>query len=311
MARTRKGDPVHGWVNLDKPYGMGSTPAISKLRRILNAQKIGHAGTLDPLASGVLPVALGEATKTIHYMQDADKTYSFSVRWGEQRDTDDLEGVVIAQSEHRPEKADIIKALPDFIGEIFQIPPLYSAIKVNGARAYDLARAGEIPDIKPRHVEITHLELRDAREDEADFVMTCGKGTYVRSVARDLAEMLGTKGYVSKLRRDRVGGFRLEDAISLDKLENMEYFAARCEALLPLQTVLDDIPALAITAEETAKIRNGQVLSFISRPHLDRLEKAGIDMKFAEAFLLCHEGKPVALAEIEKAQLKPVRVFNI
>lgn len=311
MARTRKGDPVHGWVNLNKPLSLGSTPAVAKLRRILNAQKIGHAGTLDPLATGVLPIALGDATKTIQFMQDADKTYSFTVSWGEQRDTDDLEGQVIATSDIHPTYEQILQALPPFIGDISQIPPLFSAIKINGERAYDLARAGEFPELKPRQIHIESLELIESRGHEADFIMTCGKGTYVRSIARDLALALGTVGYVSKLRRDRVGVFTLENAISLDILENMDYLSARHEALLPLQTVLDDIPALAITAEETAKIRNGQVLSFVSRPNFERLSKIGLNAKEMTVILLTLQNEPVALAEQEKANIKPVRVFNI
>lgn len=311
MARNRKGDPVHGWVNLNKPYGLGSTPAVAKLRRILNAQKIGHAGTLDPLASGVLPIALGDATKTIQFMQDADKTYSFTISWGEQRDTDDLEGKIIATSDIRPSKEQILAALPRFIGEISQIPPLYSAIKINGERAYDLARAGDFPELKPRQIHIESLELLDAQSNEADFLMTCGKGTYVRSIARDLALALGSVGYVSKLRRDRVGIFTLENTISLDNLENMDYLSARHEALLPLQIVLDDIPALTITAEETAKIRNGQVLSFVSRPNFERLSKIGLDTTEMNVILLTHQNEPVALAEQEKANIKPIRVFNI
>lgn len=311
MARNRKGDPVHGWVNLYKPLSLGSTPAVAKLRRILNAQKIGHAGTLDPLASGVLPIALGDATKTIQFMQDADKTYKFSITWGEQRDTDDLEGKVIATSEIRPPAEQISHALHAFIGEISQIPPLYSAIKVNGERAYDLARAGEFPELKPRQIHVDSLELLDARNHEADFIMTCGKGTYVRSIARDLALALGTVGYVSKLHRSRVGIFTDKNAISLDILENMDYQSARNEALLPLQRVLDDIPALAITVDETAKIRNGQVLSFVSRPNFERLSKIGLNAKEMSVVLLTYQNEPVALAEVEKANIKPVRVFNI
>lgn len=311
MARNRKGDPVHGWVNLNKPYGLGSTPAVAKLRRLLNAQKIGHAGTLDPLASGVLPIALGDATKTIQFTQDADKTYSFTISWGQQRDTDDLEGQVIATSDIRPTTEQILAALPQFIGEISQIPPLYSAIKINGERAYDLARAGEFPELKPRQIHVENLELIEARTNEADFIMTCGKGTYVRSIARDLALALGTVGYVSKLRRDRVGNFTLENAISLDNLENIDYLSARHECLLPLQIVLDDIPALTITAEETAKIRNGQVLSFVTKPQFDRISALGIEIKSQHLILLTHQATPVALAELEKANIKPIRVFNI
>lgn len=311
MARKRKGDPVHGWVNLDKPYGMGSTQAVGKLRRLLNAQKIGHAGTLDPLATGVLPIALGEATKTIPYAQDAEKTYSFTVTWGEQRSTDDREGEVVATSHIRPTEQSIVDILEKFTGEVTQIPPVFSAIKIDGQRAYDLARAGENPEMKPRIVHIETLELIGTRDDEADFLVTCGKGTYIRSLARDMAKALGTKGYVSRLRRERVGCFTAENAISLDILEKMDYVAARCEALLPLQTVLDDIPALALKADETARLRSGQVLTFSSRPDYQRLIDAGFGQIGIITALAVFENKPIALIEQEKAFVKPIRVFNL
>lgn len=311
MARKKKGDAVHGWINLDKPYGMTSTQAIGKVRRILNAQKIGHAGTLDPLATGILPIALGEATKTIPFVQDEIKTYSFTIRWGEQRDTDDLEGQIIATSDHRPTEEDIRKVLPAFIGDIEQIPPLFSAIKINGARAYDLARNGEIPDLKCRIVSIEILELLAVRPDEADLRMVCGKGTYVRSLARDMGEILGTKGFISALHRDGVGCFSNENAISLDILEGMDYVSARNDALLPLQTVLDDIPALALKAEETAKVRSGQMLQFISRPDFERLTKVGLGQKQCQTALVTFNGAPVALVEQERADIRPLRVFNI
>ena len=309
--RKKKGDPISGWVNLDKPYGMTSTQAIGKVRRLLNAQKIGHAGTLDPLATGVLPIALGEATKTIPFVQDDYKAYSFTVTWGEQRDTDDAEGDVIATSEHRPKKEDIEAALPQFTGEVEQTPPQFSAIKINGQRAYDIARSGDIPDIKSRIVYIEELHLKASRTDEADFEMLCGKGTYVRSIARDLGEVLGTKGYISALRREEVGCFFAEDAISLDNLEDLDYVAARSVALLPLQTVLDDIPALALTEEETTKIRNGQSLGSVSRPDFERLQKIGLGTKETQMAVAYFQDNPVALVDQVRAEIKPVRVFNI
>ncbi len=309
--KSKKGDPISGWVNLNKPYGMTSTQAIGKLRRILNCQKIGHAGTLDPLATGVLPIALGEATKTIPFVQDDIKVYSFTITWGEQRDTDDMEGEVIATSDHRPNAQDITNALPQFTGEIQQTPPRFSAIKINGERAYDIARDGEIPDLKPRMVFIEELNLIEARENEADFDMVCGKGTYVRSIARDMGEVLGTKGYISALRRDQVGGFYLDDAISLDIIENMEYVCARTECLLPLQTALDDIPALALKEDEMAKIRNGQALAFVSKPDFERLTQAGLGQKESITALAMFNETPVALVEQSRADIKPVRIFNI
>ncbi|MBI1300438.1 MAG: tRNA pseudouridine(55) synthase TruB [Alphaproteobacteria bacterium] len=308
MGRRKKGDPVSGWINLDKPYGMTSTQAVGKVRRFLNAQKVGHAGTLDPLATGVLPIALGEATKTIPFAQDALKTYQFTVTWGEQRTTDDAEGDVIAKSDNRPTEKEILSILYKYIGEIEQTPPLFSAIKISGQRAYDLAREGEAPELKTRPVYIECLSLLDVRKDQADFEMICGKGTYVRSLARDMGQDLGTKGYISALRRTKVGNFTAESAISLDILEKTDYVAARKEFLLPLQAVLDDIPALDLTKEETARIRNGQVLDFVSKPNFERLEKSGIQNE--QTALALYDKKAVALIERDKASLKPVRVFN-
>ncbi len=309
--RNKKGDPISGWVNLNKPYGMTSTQAIGKIRRILNAQKIGHAGTLDPLATGVLPIALGEATKTIPFVQDDIKVYRFTVTWGESRDTDDMEGKVTATSDIRPTEKEIQNALPHFTGEINQTPPQYSAIKINGERAYDIARKGNTAELKSRKVYIEDLILLEAREHEADFEMVCGKGTYVRSLARDIAEHLGTKGYISALRRDQVGGFHIDDAILLDNIDNMEYVAARSECLLPLQTALDDIPALELKADETIKIRNGQALCLVSKLEFERLTNAGLGQKETITALAMYEGNPVALIEQSKADIKPVRIFNI
>ncbi len=311
MARRKKGDPISGWVNLDKPYDMTSTQAIAKLRKIMNCQKIGHAGTLDPLATGILPVAIGEATKTISFVQDALKVYEFTVRWGEQRDTDDMEGKVIATSSYRPTKAEINTILDKYTGEILQTPPLYSAIKINGERAYDLARSGEIPEIKERKVYVEQLELINVRADEADFLIKCGKGTYIRSIARDMGEDLGAKGFVSGLRRTEVGCFNQSSAISLDILQNIDYISARNEALLPLETVLDDIPALDLKEEETARLRNGQVLNFVTKSDFERLTKIGLGKKEIMFALAKFQDRPVALIEQERAEIRPVRVFNI
>ncbi len=311
MSRRKKGDPISGWINLDKPYGMTSTQAIGKVRRALNARKIGHAGTLDPLATGVLPIALGEATKTISFAQDDIKTYRFTVTWGEQRDTDDMEGQIIDSSNLRPSQEDILALLPKYTGNVEQTPPIYSAIKIDGERAYDLARDGEIPQIKSREVYIKELKLLKSRKNEADFEMTCVKGTYVRSIARDLGRDLGCMGYISALRREKVGTFTAKNAISLDILESLDYVRARSEYLLPLQTVLDDIPALNLTGEEAARIRNGQVLEFISRPDFERLTNIGLGNKTSILALTTHEDAPVALIENARAEVKPVRVFNI
>ncbi|MBX2833529.1 MAG: tRNA pseudouridine(55) synthase TruB [Micavibrio sp.] len=309
MGRRKKGNPVHGWVILDKPLELTSTQAMAKVRRIFNAQKAGHAGTLDPLASGVLPIALGEGTKTIPYIQDGMKTYSFTVRWGEQRSTDDSEGEVIASSDVRPALADIEAALPQYIGEIEQVPPKFSAIKIDGERAYDLARGGEDFEIRSRIVYIETLEILSHDENSASFTMTCGKGTYVRSLARDLALQLGTYGYVAALRRTEVWPFSENDAISLAKLEEMANSAALTELLLPLSTALDDIPALAVKEGEAAKLRNGNEVAFVSKPDFDRLNKSGIENE-GEA-LVTYQGKELALVYRQGPTLKPFRVFNI
>ncbi|MCF8495105.1 MAG: tRNA pseudouridine(55) synthase TruB [Alphaproteobacteria bacterium] len=310
MARTRKGEKIDGWINLDKPSGMTSTQAVARVRRLLNAQKAGHAGTLDPLATGILPIALGEATKTIPFAQDALKTYSFTVSWGEQRDTDDSEGTVIATSAHRPAPEDIEKGLVAYRGHILQTPPQYSALKIGGKRAYDLARAGEEIDLQPREVFIEDLRLTAVEMDKADFLMICGKGTYVRSIARDLARDMGTCGYVSTLRRERVGAFGADRAISLDNLEKMQDSPALGSALLPLDFALDDIPALTVRDFEAARLRSGQALAFISRPDFERLREAGLAEESSSTALAVFGGKAVALVEISGGSIQPVRVFN-
>lgn len=331
MARKRKGDKIDGWINLDKPLGLTSTQAMAKVRWLMKAQKAGHAGTLDPLASGILPIALGEATKTISYIQDGLKTYSFTVQWGEQRDTDDGEGKVIATSDARPSKEQIESILENYTGTIMQTPPKFSAIKIDGARAYDLARDGEEVELKEREVFIESLEIicrsgesrnRVANNtpipasagmtmEETDFRMVCGKGTYVRSLARDMGRELGCLGYITTLKREKVGPFTLESSISLDKLAGLDDIARLNEAvLLPLETALDDIPALAVREDEAARLRNGQVLAFISRPDFERLGRAGLDGTLQEALVTCNN-KPVALVETEGPEVRPVRILNI
>ncbi|MDH5723066.1 MAG: tRNA pseudouridine(55) synthase TruB [Alphaproteobacteria bacterium] len=310
MPRHKENSDIHGWVNLDKPLGMTSMQAVGKIRSILKGKKVGHAGTLDPLATGILPIALGEATKTIPYIQDSLKTYEFTVTWGEQRDTDDMEGDIIATSDQRPDKKSILEILPEFTGNIEQTPPRFSAIKIDGKRAYDLARSGQKVDLKPRNVYIKSLKLIEENKDTAQFEMICGKGTYVRSLARDMAEKLGTKGYVSALRRTKVGPFTLENTISLDKLLDIDYFAARCEALLPVGIALDDIPALILNREETEKLRKGQTIDFISRPDFERLEKAGLSGAREKVAVASYMDQTVAIIEVNKYKIKPVRVFN-
>ncbi|MFP4312772.1 MAG: tRNA pseudouridine(55) synthase TruB [Alphaproteobacteria bacterium] len=305
MARKRKGNPIHGWINLDKPQGLTSTQGIGRIRRVLSPEKIGHAGTLDPLATGILPIAMGDATKIIPFVQDADKTYSFTVKWGEATDSDDSEGEVIKTSDRRPTHDEIKAVLPAFIGEIEQIPPKYSAIKINGERAYDLARAGKDVEIKSRIVSIYSLELLSAEPNQASFLVKCGKGTYVRAIARDMAEKLGTYGHIIQLRREAVGFFTLKNAISLELLEKMDHSAALEEVVMPLQEPLDDIPALPLTEKEASQLKNGQNLVFSSRQDFHRLEGLDDDLVIAEL-----DGMAVALVEKTKAILKPVRVFN-
>jgi tRNA pseudouridine55 synthase len=308
MARRRGGQPVHGWLLLDKPAGMSSAAAVGKARRALGAEKAGHGGTLDPLATGLLPIAFGEATKTVAYVMDGPKSYRFTVRWGEERSTDDAEGAVVATSPVRPSRAQIEAALPDFTGRILQIPPAYSAIKVDGQRAYDLARAEGAPELAARLIEILSFRLADMPDpDHAVFEVTSGKGAYMRSLARDLARRLGTVGHVAALRRTAVGPFREEQAISLERLQALGHSAAAFEALHPIETVLDDIPALALSGEEADRLRQGQPIALIKRSDLARVERLEDG---ATVFATC-AGRPVALTRYEAGSLKPVRVLNL
>jgi len=310
MGRNKKGNPISGWLNLDKPLGMTSTQAIGKVRRILSAQKVGHAGTLDPLATGILPIAFGEATKTIPFAQDADKVYRFTVKWGTATTTDDAEGEAIQTSDIRPTEAGIIALLPRFTGNIDQIPPQFSAIKVDGERAYDLAREGQKLDLQARSVTVYSFHAVNINKDEAVFELNCSKGTYVRSIARDMGQILGCFGHVTALRRLAVGNFTEETAISLDALEKLVQSAPPDQVLLPVETVLDDIPALAMTAEEVSRIRQGQTIRFLSRQDIDRFAVAGID-EMTDLVLAIGLNKPVALLEKQGIELHPVKVFNL
>jgi tRNA pseudouridine55 synthase len=313
MARKKKGTPVHGWIVLDKPQGITSTQAVSIVKRVFDAQKAGHAGTLDPLATGVLAIALGEATKTVPYAMDAQKTYRFTARWGEGRDSDDAEGRVTATSDVRPTTAQIAAAIPRFLGEVRQVPPAYSAIKVDGARAYDLAREGEVVELEPRTVLIHEARLTDEPDaDHAVFEMRCGKGAYVRAWVRDLALALGTVGHVSQLRRTSIGGFTENDAVPLETLRGFMHSPAAFEHLRPISTALDGIPALAVTGPDAVRLRSGNPI----------LMRANLFARIADAFperddlqgltvyLSTSEGEPVALAELAQGELRPFRVFN-
>ncbi len=297
MGRKRRGRPIHGWLVLDKPKGKTSAQAVAAVRRITGAAKAGHGGTLDPMATGVLPIALGEATKTVAYVIGSAKTYRFTIRWGEARDTDDAEGAVIETAEARPDEAAIRAALPDFIGEIEQVPPSYAAIKVNGERAYVLAREGRAVALDARPVTIESLTLVEVIDvDHAAFEMRCGKGTYVRALARDLARRLGTVGHLAELRRTAVGRFTDADAISLDNLEALMHSGAPLDPLRPVETALDDIPALAVTEPQASRMRQGQPITTLDG--------------CSGMVRVTHRRQLVALAEVRGDKAHPVRVFN-
>jgi tRNA pseudouridine55 synthase len=311
MGRRKKGSPVHGWVILDKPKGMTSTQAVGAVRRIFDAQKAGHAGTLDPLATGILAIALGEATKTVPYAMDADKTYRFTASWGESRDSDDTEGAVTGTSDQRPSKAEIEALLPRFTGTLNQTPPTYSAIKVAGERAYDLARDGETVVLEPRPVEVFEARLLDAQTDTAEFEIRCGKGTYVRSWVRDMGLALGTLAHVSALRRTSLGAWGEKDAVGLDTLTPFMHSPAAFGYLRPLATALDGIPALAVSGPDTVRIRSGNPILIRSGLFAKMMEGFGDgELHGQTVFLKDADGSPVALAEIAEGELRPFRVFN-
>jgi tRNA pseudouridine55 synthase len=298
---------VHGWIALDKPVGMTSTHAVSIIKRLTKAKRAGHAGTLDPLASGALPIALGEATKTVPFVMDGRKLYRFTVRWGEERDTDDAEGRVTETNAARPAPEAIRALLPAFTGTIQQVPPRFSAIKVEGERAYDLARDGAAVELAARPVEIARLELAATPDpDHAVFEAECGKGTYVRSLARDIGRELGCFGHVSALRRVAVGPFDEETMILLEELEAVCHRAAAGEAsladaILPVETALDDIPALAVGRAEAARLQRGQ-------PAILRGRDAPI---FRGPVYVTVAGQLLALAEMDHGEIVPKRVFNL
>ena len=302
----KRGTPVHGWVVFDKPLGMTSTQAVGKIRRIFDAEKAGHGGTLDPLATGLLPIALGEATKTVQWAMDGRKVYRFGVTWGAERSTDDMEGEITAQADARPTHDSIESILPQFQGVILQAPPAFSAIKIDGERAYDLARAGQAVAMAERPVSIDKLVLVNCPDaDHAVFEVTCGKGTYVRSLARDMGRKLGCLGHISALRRVAVGGFLENQMISLESLEEMSHKPsgdnAKNRALRPLETALDGIPALAISDTEAQRLKQGQ-------PILLRGANAPIA---CDAVLVTWGSKPLGICSIQQGSLKPKRLFNL
>jgi tRNA pseudouridine55 synthase len=305
--KKRQKRDVHGWIVLDKPVGMTSTHAVAAIKRLFTAKRAGHAGTLDPLASGCLPIALGEATKTVPFVVDSRKTYQFTVRWGEERDTDDAEGRVVNVSDSRADAAAIRAMLPRFTGVIEQVPPRFSAVKIAGERAYDLARDGEMVEIAPREVTIYRLDLLETPDaDHALFAAECGKGTYVRAIARDLGRALGTFGHVCALRRSCVGPFDDGNMISLERLEALCHRAAAGEGhladiILPIETALDDIPALAVSPADAARLHRGQAV-------LLRGRDAAV---FRGLVQVAASGQLVALAEVDRGEIVPKRVFNL
>ncbi len=319
MARQRKkkGRPVSGWVILDKPKGMGSTEAVSKIKWLFNAEKAGHAGTLDPLASGMLPIALGEATKTVPYVMDGTKVYQFNVAWGEERNTDDLEGEVTKTSDKRPTKEEILAVLPEYVGVIMQTPPQFSAIKINGNRAYDLAREGEKIEIPAREVEIDSLELIDITpEGHAVFEIECGKGTYVRSLARDIGRKLGCYGYIAELRRIEVSPFTEDDFVELSELERVapekgepdqdgnlpvRDFSALDDLLIETGAALEFLPQYPLSDDQAHRVKMGN-------PVILRGRDAPVD---EDEVCVTQKGKLLAIGMIEKGQFKPKRVFTI
>ena len=305
MARSKKGNPVHGWLVLDKPVGMTSTQAVAVIKRLFDAQKAGHAGTLDPLATGLLPIALGEATKSCSYVVDGRKAYRFTVSWGAETTTDDAEGEITNTSDARPAPAEIEAILPRFIGEISQIPPTFSAIKINGERAYDLARDGETPALVARPVVIEELTVVSQPDESTTvFEAVCGKGTYVRALARDMGRLLGCYGHVSGLRRTRVGPFDEDVAQNLEELQDASKMAAAMDLLtvklLPVEAVLDDLVRVDVSSADASRLRRGQSV-------LMRGRDAPIQTGLAYAM---SKGHLVGVGELEKGEFRPTRVFN-
>jgi tRNA pseudouridine55 synthase len=301
MGRTKKGNPVNGWLIVDKPAGIGSTDVVNKVKWAMGAQKAGHAGTLDPAATGVLAVALGEATKTIPYITDALKCYRFMMRLGVQTTTDDAEGTIVAQSEMRPTDAQIAAALGAFRGDIQQVPPQFSAVKVDGARAYDLARAGEAMDLVARDLFVDSLEIISrADADHVELDMVCGKGGYVRSIARDLGAALGCLGHVLWLRRVWSGPFDAADGVSMQTIEAEAKSDALLARLLPLEVALADLPELPATPEGAARLRNGN-------PGMVLTSSVG----YGDEAWASYQGRAVAVGTYKGGELHPTRVFNI
>lgn len=301
MARRRKGRDISGWLVVDKPAGLTSTAVVNKVRWALDAKKAGHAGTLDPEATGVLAVALGEATKTVPYITDALKAYRFTVRFGQATNTDDAEGEVIATSDLRPSDEDIKEALHGFVGDIMQVPPQFSAVKIDGERAYKRARDGEEMDIAARPLWVEELVLTDRPDaDTAELEMICGKGGYVRSIARDLGKLLGCHGHVLQLRRVWSGPFEASNGLTLEAIEQMARTPDLDEHVLPLELGLTDLPELHCTAQGAARLRNGNPGMVIPG-----------NVEYGDEAWASFEGRPLAVGRYKAGELHPSRVFNL
>lgn len=306
--RKRKGDPVHGWLNLNKPADITSTQCVSILKRLYNAQKVGHGGTLDPLADGVLPIAFGEATKTSQWAMDGDKEYVFTITWGSSTDSQDAEGTVVSSSDARPSREDINAWLADFYGEVEQVPPKFSAIKVDGQRAYDLARGGEDFELKSRIVQVYSATLQDMPDqDHATIHVHCGKGFYVRAMSRDLAFDLGCDGHITKLTRTRVGDMTIEDAKPLAELRELDDKDTLLSKLAPLQIVLDDVPQLTITSIDASQIKQGRAV--VLMPHVVEQWRSE---RGEDRMALAIEGDTaIALGEVRAGRFQPNKVFQL
>ncbi|WP_108461900.1 tRNA pseudouridine(55) synthase TruB [Devosia naphthalenivorans] len=292
--------PISGWVVLDKPFNMTSTQAVGKIRWLFSAAKAGHAGTLDPLATGILPIALGEATKAVPQVQDGTKIYRFAIKWGEATTTDDAEGEVIFTSEVRPERAALEAILPQFTGTILQRPPIFSALKIDGERAYDLARAGEAVELQPREIDVDAIRLIDHGAEQSTLEVTCGKGTYVRSLARDIAEALGTRGHVSLLHRAAVGPFHDEDAVTIEQLEALDC-AERDALLKPVWSGFTDLPEIRLDPHQASAVRHGNAVL---------LTGAGAPASVDECWA-SYKGEVLATGSVAFGQFQPRRVFNL
>ena len=308
---SKRGQPIHGWINLDKPTGISSAKAVAIVRRVFDAAKAGHGGTLDPQASGVLPIALGEATKTVSFAMSQQKSYEFELAWGAETSTDDSEGVVTRQSNHRPNTIAVESALAHYRGYIDQVPPLYSAVKIEGKRAYDLARNAKngVPSVTlaARQIHIKSFRRLASNATHARFFVACGKGAYIRALARDLGRNLDTAAHVTALRRLSVGQFHANHAISLDFLETLTHSSAALEHLHPVLSLLDDIPALPISGNEASKLCHGQTLPAISATARDRFQA----LLTGATAIAIHGDRPVALVAIKGGAVCPVRVLNI